>query len=205
MLFQQNIGAAPGQNFGLGVVQTLPGFGKVSVNYVPENTQSGASEATFSLNGEAESAYEIGFTGDLGVKGLDIYAFKNEEKKRMGETNKREGENYGIKYTMGQASAGYTRKEHTGSGSLSKTTEVKENHYGVAYAVSPNLTVGANMFKADGGLTTADAKVTALQLGYNLGPVALTAGVAKAENVRGSSAASEQADKIGFLRLLGAF
>ena len=205
MLFQQNIGAAPGQNFGLGVVQTLPGFGKVSVNYVPENTQAGASEATFGLNGEAESAYEIGFTGDLGVKGLDLYAFKNEEKKRMGETNKREGENYGIKYTMGQASAGYTRKEHTGSGSLSKTTETKENHYGVAYAVSPNLTVGANMFKADGGLTTADAKVTALQLGYNLGPVALTAGVAKAENVRGSSAAAEQADKIGFLRLLGAF
>jgi hypothetical protein len=205
MLFQQNIGAAPGQNFGLGVVQTLPGFGKVSVNYVPENGQGGASEATFGLNGESESAYEIGFTGDLGVKGLDVYAFSHEEKKRNGETNKREGENYGIKYTMGQMSAGYTRKEHTGSGALSKTTEVKENHYGVAYAVSPNLTVGANMFKADGGLTTADAKVTALQLGYNLGPVALTAGVAKAENVRGSAAASEQADKIGFLRLLGAF
>ena len=106
---------------------------------------------------------------------------------------------------MGQASAGYTRKEHTGSGSLSKTTEVKENHYGLAYAVSPNLTVGVNMFKADGGLTTQDAKVTALQVGYNLGPVALTAGVAKAENVRGSTTNSEDADKIGFLRLLGAF
>lgn len=205
MLFQQNIGAAPGQSYGLGVVQTVPGFGKVSVNYVPENTQAGASESTFSNITEAQSAYEVGFTGDLGVKGLDVYAFTHEEKKRDGETEKRKGENYGVKYTMGQISAGYTRKNHTGSGSLSKTTEVTENHYGVAYAVSPNLTVGANMFKADGGLTTADAKVTALQLGYNLGPVALTAGVAKAENVRGSSAASEQADKIGFLRLLGAF
>jgi len=205
ILFQQNIGAAPGQNYGLGVVQTLPGFGRVSVNYVPENTQAGASEATFVANAEAESAIEVGFTGNLGVKGLDIYAFKNEEKKRMGETKKREGENYGIKYTMGQMSAGYTRKEHTGSGALSKTTEVKENHYGVAYAVTPALTVGANYFKADGGLTTQDAKVTTLQLGYNLGPVALTAGVAKAENILGGTANTQDADKIGFVRLLGAF
>ena len=205
ILFQQNIGAAPSQSYGLGVVQTLPGFGRVSVNYVPENTQAGASEATFTANGEAESAYEVGFTGDLGVKGLDIYAFKHEEKKRMGQTAKREGENYGIKYTMGQASVGYTRKEHTGSGSLSTTQEVKENHYGVAYAVTPTLTVGANYFIADGGGTTQDAKVTVLQLGYNLGPVALTAGVAKAENVLGGTAITEDADKIGFVRLIGAF
>lgn len=205
ILFQQNIGAAPSQNYGLGVVQTIPGFGRVSVNYVPENTQAGASEASFVANGEAESAYEIGFTGDLGVKGLDIYAFKNEEKRRMGQTAKREGENYGIKYTMGQTSVGYTRKEHTGSGALSTTQEVKENHYGVAYAVTPALTVGANYFKANGGGTTADAKVTVLQLGYNLGPVALTAGVAKAENVLGGTAQSQDADKIGFVRLIGAF
>lgn len=205
ILFQQNIGAAPGQSYGLGVVQTLPGFGRLSVNYVPENGQAGASEANFVQNAESESAYEVGFTGDLGVKGLDIYAFTHEEKKRNGETDKREGENYGIKYTMGQASVGYTRKEHTGSGALSKTREVKENHYGVAYAVTPTLTVGANYFKANGGGTTDDAKVTTLQLGYNLGPVALTAGVAKAENVRGGTVNTEDADKIGFLRLLGAF
>lgn len=205
ILFQQNIGAAPSQNYGLGIVQTLPGFGRVSANYVPENTQPGASESTFSINTEAKSAYEIGFTGDLGVKGLDVYAFKNEEKKRNGETAKREGENYGIKYTMGQISAGYTRKEHKGSGSLSKTVDVKENHYGLAYAVNSNLTVGANLYKADGGATTQDAKVTVLQLGYNLGPVALTAGVARAENVLGGTATTEDADRIGFVRLIGAF
>jgi len=205
ILFQQNIGAAPSQNYGLGIVQTLPGFGRVSANYVPENTQAGASEASFAINGEAKSAYEIGFTGDLGVKGLDVYAFMNEEKKRNGETAKREAENYGIKYTMGQISAGYTRKEHKGSGSLSKIADVKENHYGLAYAVNSNLTVGANLYKADGGATTQDAKVTVLQLGYNLGPVALTAGVAKAENVLGGTATTEDAERIGFVRLIGAF
>ena len=203
ILFQQNIGAAPGQSYGLGVVQTLPGFGKVSVNYVPETAQAGASEAMLST--ESESAYEIGFTGDLGVKGLDVYAFAHEGKLLNGETKKKSGENYGIKYTMGQMSAGYTRKEHVGSGALSKTVDVQEDHYGIAYAVTPLLTVGANYFKADGGGSTADAKVTALQVGYNLGPVALTAGVAKAENVLGGTAASQDADKIGFVRLIGAF
>jgi hypothetical protein len=205
ILFQQSIGAAPSQNYGIAVLQTIPDVGRLSVNYVPENTQAGASEASFPANGEAESAYEIGFDGSFGVKGLNVYAFKNEEKKRMGETKKREGENYGIKYTMGQTSVGYTRKEHTGSASLSKTLEVKENHYGVAYAVTPTFTIGANYFKADGGGTAADAKVRALQIGYNLGPVALTAGYAKAENVLGGTADVQDADGIGFVRLIGAF
>jgi hypothetical protein len=175
------------------------------VNYVPENAAPGSSEGNLEANTAGESAYEIGFDGSLGVKGLNFYAFKNEEKRRMGETKKREGENYGIKYTMGQTSVGYTRKEHTGSASLSKTLEVKENHYGVAYAVTPTFTIGANYFKADGGGSTADAKVKALQIGYNLGPVALTAGFAKAENVLGGTADAQDADGIGFLRLIGAF
>jgi hypothetical protein len=44
-----------------------------------------------------------------------------------------------------------------------------------------------------------------VQVGYNLGPVALTAGYAKAENVSGTTAAAEDADGIGFVRLIGAF
>jgi hypothetical protein len=216
ILFQQNIGAAPGQNFGIGIVQNAPGIGSFSINYVPENSAAvAASEA--SMNAGGKRAYEAGFVGDLGVKGLNVYAFKHQEQKRDANAKKLEGENYGIKYTMGQFSAGYTRKEHNGAGTIggsavnSATVEVKENHYGLAYAVNNNLTVGANVFKAEGkgsGVGTTynqEAEVKVLQLGYNLGPVALTAGVAKAENLDGTTSAAYDADKIGFVRLIGAF
>ena len=214
LLFQQNIGAAPGQNFGIGIVQNAPGIGSFSINYVPENSADvAASEASMNVGGKR--AYEVGFVGDLGVKGLNVYAFKHEEQKRDVNAKKLEGENYGIKYTMGQITAGYTRKEHNGAGLIGTTAvtsaliDVKEDHYGLAYAVNNNLTIGANLYKADTSGTNAgfaeDAKIKVVQVGYNLGPVALTAGYAKAENVSGTTAIAEDADGIGFVRLIGAF
>ena len=214
ILFQQNIGAAPSQSFGIGIVQNAAGIGNFSLNYVPENSAAvAASEA--SMNTGGKRAYEVGFVGDLGVKGLNVYAFKHEEQKRDANAKKLEGENYGIKYTVGQITAGYTRKDSNGGGTIggsavvSSAIDVKENHYGLAYAVNNNLTVGVNLFKAETSGQNAgfanEAEIKVVQLGYNLGPVALTAGYAKAENVTGATAATADADGIGFVRLLGAF
>jgi hypothetical protein len=214
ILFQQNIGAAPSQNFGIGIVQNAPGIGSFSINYVPENSATvAASEA--SMNTGGKRAFEVGFVGDLAVKGLNVYAFKHQEQKRDANAKKLEGDNYGIKYTMGQVTAGYTQKKHNGSGTIGGTAvtsaliDVKEHHYGLAFAVNNNLTVGANLFKADTSGTNAgyaqEAEVKVLQVGYNLGPVALTAGYAKAENLDGSTSATHDADNIGFVRLIGAF
>jgi len=214
ILFQQNIGAAPGQNFGIGIVQNAPGIGNFSINYVPENIATvAASEA--SMNAGGKRAYEVGFVGDLGVKGLNVYAFKHDEQKRDLNAKKLEGENYGIKYTMGQITAGYTRKDSNGAGTIGNSAinsaliDVQEDHYGLAYAVNNNLTVGANLFKAKTSGTNAgftqEAEIKVVQVGYNLGPVALTAGYAKAENLDGSTSVTHDADGIGFVRLIGAF
>jgi hypothetical protein len=214
ILFQQNIGAAPSQSFGIGIVQNAPGIGNFSINYVPENSAAvAASEA--SMNTGGKRAYEVGFVGDLGVKGLNVYGFRFEEQKRDANAKKLDGHNIGIKYTMGQITAGYTRKEANGAGLIGGTAitsaliDVKENHYGLAYAVNNNLTVGVNLFKADTSGTntgfTEDAEIKVVQLGYNLGPVALTAGYAKAENVDGRNAVTSDSDGIGFVRLIGAF
>lgn len=200
-LFQSSLGAAPSQSFGVAILQKTP-FGTVSANFVPSNQAPGTSESY--NNVRAQDAYEVGFVGDLSVKGLTVSAFKNSEDTRMGQTAKREAKNYGVSYNFGQVTVGANKKDHTGSGSLSPTLEVTEKQYALAYAITPTLTVGIRQDTADGGGTTAKAKIQSIQLGYNLGPVALIAGYADVENVLGGTA-TEQDAKVGFVQLRGSF
>ena len=203
-LFQSTLGAGAGQNFGIAALQKTP-VGTFSINYVPNNAAPGTSESyNNTAHTAGKSAYEIGFTGDLGVKGLNVSAFKNEEAKRAGQTEKREATNVGANYNFGSVTVGVNQKNHMGSGSLSTTKDVTETQYAVAYAASPNLTIGVRLDKAEGSGQTADAEIRSLQLGYNLGPVAVIAGVADIENVAGSTAVAQDA-RVGFIQLRGQF
>ena len=84
--FLSSIGAAPSQNFGAAVLQKTP-FGTFSYNYVPTNGQvaptAGATNGLSSVgnseyvNENSTGAYEAGFVGDLGVKGLTAHYFQN--------------------------------------------------------------------------------------------------------------------------------
>ena len=98
------------QAYGIGVIQTIPSVGKLSLNYTPDRTTGRANSDTTGVNTTAnimdtydagQSAYEIGFIGDFGVKGLEIQAFyNNSEKASAAETNDLEGRMYAIKYTI---------------------------------------------------------------------------------------------------------
>ena len=200
-LFQASLGAAPSQSFGIAALQKTT-VGTFSVNYVPNNTAAGTSESY--NNTKAKAAYEVGFVGDLGVKGLTVSAFKNSEDTRDAKASKREATNMGASYNFGSVTVAYNQKDHKGSGSLSETVDTTEKQYAIAYAVTPTLTVGYREDRADGGASTQDAKIQSLQLGYNLGPVALIAGVADVKNVLGTTAAIEDA-RVGFIQLRGAF
>jgi hypothetical protein len=96
------------------------------------------------------------------------------------------GQNLGANYNFGQVTAGlnYKKSEYgkvgTGAVNLGETDQME---YGLAYAVTPNLTIGANYTKADNDYTGhVDAKSKSIAVGYNLGAVALTAQAAKLEN-----------------------
>jgi len=73
----------------------------------------------------------------------------------------------------------------TAPSTTANTGETKQNEYGLAYALSPNLTVAANYTKADPSSTLVDAKSKSLAVGYNLGAIALTAQAARLENYTG--------------------
>jgi len=211
--FQQSPGPQVGQNFSFALLQKTD-IGTFSAAYTPTATEVSGIRTTASTvssqnsserqgegNVTAESAYEIGFTGSLGVKGLDVYAFKGEEKLRPGYTTKADIVNYGAKYTMGDFTAGYTYKKYNDA-STSTRTENKENHYGLAYAVNKDVTVALLMADAKGNTDTVKEKAKSVQVGYNLGPVGMVAGYGISDNVAG---VTTQDAKEVFVRFIGAF
>jgi len=119
--FLSSIGAAPGQNFGAAILQKTP-IGTFSYLYVPTNGQvaptAGATNGLASLgnseyvNENSTGAYEAGFLGDLGVKGLTAHYFQNKNSDFVTATNtvKAEGKNYGIKYNFGDFTVAANKK-----------------------------------------------------------------------------------------------
>jgi len=185
--FIQSAGANPAQAMGVGVTQKTP-IGSFSAFYAPTNGNSGSDSEVGNLAGTAglnvendrESAYEIGFDGDLGVKGLAVHYFYNKEDKNAGQTTDLTGLNYGVSYNFGQITVGANRKETEGGASY----ELKQDEFGITYAVNPNLTIGANYTRVDSNQAAAvDAKSKSIAVGYNFGPVAVVGQYAKMENV----------------------
>jgi hypothetical protein len=188
--FLSAVGADPAASFGAGIMQKTP-VGTFSVLYVPSNTRdtnAGYGSEDGSSDTSDESAYEIGFVGDLGVKGLSAHAFMNKESKANADTRDNKGQNFGVSYNFGQITAGYNYKKSefgTRGGVAVNSNDTKQHEYGLAFAVSPTLTIGANYAKAENSGTgaKADADSKSLAVGYNLGAVVLTAQVAQQENI----------------------
>jgi len=203
-LIQASPGTNAGQSFGIGIIQDVAKLGKLSYNYIPTTSAAVTSEETPTDN--APGAYEIGFVGNLGVAGLNTYAFKGKSSSQTpGKTYTPEHTNFGIAYTVGNFSAGYERTKHEGRNSVLLGNEITENGYGVAYAITKDISIQGHLNKAKREGSVAEAEVKSIQVGYNLGPVALVVGYGEGENVDGTVATSSQVDGVGFVRLVGAF
>jgi len=190
--FSQIGGPCVGGSQSVAIVQTIPGFGNLSYNYAPTltaacvgQTTTGAGSSEALAESDEESAYEVGFVGDLGVKGLNVALFKSEQKKKPSSTVKDEGQYLGASYTAGAITAGVTRREYNPDSTTTKV-ENKETHFGLTYAVSPTISINAAYAKVDITATAADQKIKMIQVGYNLGPVALVAGFAKNDDIGGT-------------------
>lgn len=200
-LIQASPGTNAGQSFGFAIIQDVAKLGKVSYSYIPNTTEAGTSEG---MGAAAASAYEVGFTGGLGVAGLNTYAFKGEKQK--GPTGvKPEQTNFGVSYNTGPLTAGFEYTKHVGRNAtlgLTDADEIKEKGYGLAYAVNKDLSLQIHHTTAKQDSSTENAKVTSIQAGYNLGPVALIVGAGKYDGILGGQ---EEDGKTIFTRLLTAF
>jgi len=218
--FKQHPGAAPGQAFGAAVVQKTP-YGSFSYLFVPNNSGTGdqgsAASVTSGLGGSEDvpanttAAYEYGFLGDLGVKGLQLHYFKNANNDFVTSTNvvKAEAKNYGIKYNLGDITVGANKKIHQQEATSAQLTsasdlrsEITETAFAAAYAVNKDVSVGLLMARATRDNSTVDQKIKAINVGYALGPVNLAVGYGRNTD-QGGIAGAETSHFIA--RLIGAF
>jgi len=220
--FNQNLGPAVSQQYGIAILQNTP-VGRFSYNFVPNNAKPATSTATTTtaelaavanvqgvaaseaVNPNSTAAYEYGFVGDLTVKGLQAHYFKSANDDYQvtyanGVAVKAEAKNYGVRYNFGQFSAGANKKVYNSEATT--LTETTEKAYAIAYAVNKDLTIGVIKAEASQNTGTIDQVTKGINLGYNLGPVALAAGYAKTDDAKGAAGADVD---VFMIRLLGAF
>jgi len=208
------------QSYGVGLTQATS-VGKFSINYVPtaawtttmnrdghtfaESSSNvgalggadiGNTSSVASYEGTGESAYEIGFTGDFGVKGLNVLAFYNNSNPTNSNQGGKDytGKVLGASYNFGQFTVGADYRKQEFAASATTSTENVGKSIGVAYAVNPQLSIGAVYAKAELGGNSTNAlantdteKTKIISVGYNMGPVVVNAQARDTKAVGGSS------------------
>jgi hypothetical protein len=188
VIYSNSVGANPKESMGFGIMQGTD-FGTFSFNYVPNNADAGNRDSRITANKSGrESAYEIGFRGNVGVKGLDVKAFRNSERDHGGGVQQVEGTSLGLAYTLpaGLTVGADLQKSQKASTAL---MELKTKQYGIAYAASKDLSFSINRAKTDSSAVAdvLDEKWMQYAVGYNLGPIAAGLSYVKVDNVGGDA------------------
>ena len=190
VIYTNAVGANPKESMGFGIMQGTD-FGTFSINYVPNNGDTGNRESRQTRDkGGKESAIEYGFRGNVGVKGLDVKAFRNTERdnRATGAVQQIEGTSVGLAYTLpvGLTVGADLQKNQN---AITTIGEFKTKQYGIAYAASKELSFSINRAKTDSSLVAdvLDEKWMQYAVGYNLGPIAAGLSYVKVENVGGDA------------------
>jgi hypothetical protein len=189
------IGAGTSESAGVGIMQKIPQAGiTASAFYAPRSKDTGTGDMNAQAATGANSSYEIGINGanTFGVKGLTVVAFYNSmAKTSSAHAGDVVGKQYGVGYNFGQFAIGIDKliDENQNIVAAVSGNPMGEDGVGIkrdtrrialSYAVTPTFTVALVEAKTENsGRATAtqngDETVRALQAGYNLGPVAVTA------------------------------
>ena len=183
--------------FGFGVIQDF-GVAKASYFYAPSNTNTPLANdgggATLALSGPANAFHEVTLRGNFGVKGLDaglVYNTSESPETTAGANNDLTNYLVALKYTLpnGLAAAVEQSENEAKTGVTLKTRAL-----GIGYALTKDVTVGYQIAKTDSStVNTTEEKIQGINIGYNLGPVALQGVLAKVDNMANplSSAAQQ--------------
>ena len=178
--------------FGIGLIQDVGKIGQIRAIYSPDpsGTLSAQDDVGSVINGTTgNSIKSYAFSGSLGVPGLTVLYGKLDQDDETTSIKGLDIDTYGAKYTMGQFTAAYQKADGTVN-----TTGMKADskEYGLAYAATKDLTIGVAQIKTklSGSATTGFAftsneKITGINVGYSLGPVALQVLASKIDDAAG--------------------
>ena len=220
------IGAGTSESAGVGIMQKIPQAGiTASAYYAPRSKDTGTGDMNALAATGSNSSYEVGINGvdTFGVKGLTVVAFYNSMAKSASNfAGDVVGKQYGVGYNFGQFAIGFDKliDENNNLAAAASGNPMGESTAGLkrdtrrialSYAVTPTFTVALVEAKTENsGSTTAslngDETVRALQAGYNLGPVAITASHNKFTNLAGRTGVVPNDDgSLSILRLTTKF
>ena len=177
------------ESYGFGVIQTMP-IGKASLYYTPNATAGVATADTAGFNSRTNipsaydgiSKWEVGFTGDLGVKGLTTGAFYNRSQD-AGQANTT-GQYVTAKYNTGNVTVALGRADQQASVN-NAGIDVKAYDLGLAYAISKDVSIGYTATRSEKDGLTAKEKIQQVSLGYSLGPISTGITVGSVKNLGG--------------------
>jgi hypothetical protein len=187
------------QSYGIGLAQKT-GIGSFGVYYTPNNKNgqagndifNGVTKAQLETAANAESAYELTYRGDLGVKGLTLIgSYTSSENAAPGNVADATATRVGAQYNMGAFTVAYDRSRveniFANVGTLNK---IHADSFGVAYAINKDVSAGLTYAQAEDKLTAGAKDETTIiaALGYNLGPVSVQTQYKNAQNVGGTAA-----------------
>ena len=206
---------SPYSAYSVSLTQKTP-VGSFSALYVPtagtnlgglndvHNSSTAIAAEPTQTRGTPESAYELGFRGDLGVKGLTAMAFYNKQDRMDSVTTKNDmkGQRYAATYVTGPFSiaADYAKVDGVPTGQSATLglagEDIKSKSIGLGYAISPNLSASITRGTSEisnpntvANRTVAKEEIDMIALGYSLGPVAIQAQYKQVDNVAGYTGA----------------
>jgi len=178
------------ESFGIFASQKTD-MGTFIIRYVPDastglaSADDGAVGDKAAVYDKAESKYEVGFRGDLGVKGLDLQAFYNKQDSGNSAWSAATGTTIGAKYLTGQFGIAASQKKTESAAAT--PVNIKSMAYGVSYAVDKDITVGLTYATTNNDTSAATSavkeKIKQVSVGYNLGPVFTGVSYGKVDNV----------------------
>ena len=198
---------------GVGITQAIPSVGALSFYFAPNSSSIAANDifnslASTQVEAGNNSKSELLFRGNFGVNGLNVILGRqfNDANDSNATTKGEDGYHYSASYNFGKLTAGVEKKVREGTdtaGGTGKDETLTGKSVGLAYAVTPTLSLGLTYAEAKTNLiNTFEERVGIVAVGYNLGPVTAQAQLKHVEN---NSAVAANDGQIFAIRLATAF